>query len=551
MRENSLTQRVILFVLLPLALLLGTSLWWVERAVRRNTLVEVRAEMTRREIFRQQEQSSHARQMLRALQTLSENAGLKAVLTLARDLEYSGALKSSAAQRELERTLAERLHVVQEMIQADYLAIINSRDRTLSRWERQADKVYTRQEIPINLGSENLGRLVVGRELNLVLLSGGAHAILVRAGKVERATLGAPLLEGISRDWEQPGEVVAGGERFLAMPMELKELTGGGRVVRLASVDAAVAPFVRTLREVLIPAGSVSLGLALILVWFALRAVTQPLRRLTAACQESIQKGSLEIPVTGRSGVLEVNVLGDSLHQAAVAASDARRRLRQAYLQILEALVESLEARDEYTAGHSRRVGQYSSWIGRQMGMSAAEIERVQIGATLHDIGKIGIPDAILLKVELLNAEEFQIIKTHPDIGVRILERIDAFQEYLGAVGLHHENHDGSGYPRGLRGHEIPLDARIVHVADAYDAMTSNRPYRQRMPEERVRRILREHSGSQFDPAVIDAFFASPIDSTASNLEKLNEALKANAASRDSHPVQQLPVARAGGPNWI
>lgn len=551
MRDSSLTQRVILYVLLPLTILLAGSLWWVELTVRRNTVAEVGTDMTTRERFRQREQAARGRQMLRTLQILSENAGLKAVLTLARDLENTGALKEPGVLRELERTLEERLHAVRDMIDADYLAIANSRERTLTRWERRPGGVYTEQVIPINLGSENLGRLVIGREVDLTVLSGGGHAVLIKAGRVERSTLPELLLAGVNRDWAQPGEVVAGAERFLAMPMELKELGGGRRVVRLTSVDAAVAPFVRTLRQVLLPAGAVSLGLALVLVWFSSRAVTEPLRRLTEACRQSIQKGDLEIPVTARSRVLEVNVLADSLHRAAVAAADARLSLRQAYLQILEALVESLEARDQYTAGHSRRVGKYSRWIGRQMGMPAAGIERLHVGALLHDIGKIGIPDAVLLKDGRLNDDEFRIIKTHPDIGVRILERIGAFQEYLGAVGLHHENHDGTGYPRGLRGDDIPLDARIVHVADAYDAMTSNRPYRQRMPEEKVRRILLECSGTQFDPAVIEAFFASSIDSTSASLENLNEALSVNPASPVSSSVRQLPLARAGGPDWL
>ena len=551
MRDCSLTQRVVLFVLSPLTILLAGSLWWVELTVRRNTLAEVGAEMTTRERFRQQEQAVHERQMLRTLQILSENAGLKAVLTLARDLENTGALKDPGVRRELERTLDERLHAVRDMIEADYLAIANARDRTLTRWERRPGGVYMEQVIPINVISENLGRLVVGRELDLKVLSGGGHAVVIRAGQVERSTLPALLVAGVTRDWAQPGEVVAEGERFLAMPMELKELGGGRRVVRLASVDSAVAPFVRTLRQVLLPAGVVSLGLALVLVWFTSRAVTEPLRRLTEACRRSVQKGDLEIPVTARSGVLEVNVLADSLHRAAAAAADARLSLRQAYLQILEALVESLEARDRYTAGHSRRVGKYASRIGRQMGMTTTEVERLHVGALLHDIGKIGIPDAVLLKDGRLTDDEFQIIKTHPDIGVRILERIGAFQEYLGAVGLHHENHDGTGYPRGLRGDDIPLDARIVHVADAYDAMTSNRPYRQRMPEEKVHRILLECSGTQFDPAVIEAFFASPIDSTAASLEKLNEALSVSPASPVSNSPRQLPLARAGGPDWL
>jgi putative nucleotidyltransferase with HDIG domain len=371
-------------------------------------------------------------------------------------------------------------------------------------------------------------------------MAGGAQAVLIRDGRVEKSTLPAERFAGVTHDWNDTGELLLGGERWLAMPVEAAELGDGRRIVMLASVDAAVAPFVRTLRLVLLPAGALSLGLVLTLVWFTARAVTSPLQRLTVACQESIQKGILEVPLTRPAGVPEIDVLADSLHRAAVAASDARRSLQQAYLEILEALVESLEARDQYTAGHSRRVSLYSVWIGRQMGLAEPDLERLRVGALLHDIGKIGIPDAVLLKDGRLTDDEFATIKKHPEIGVRILERIGPFSEFLGAVGLHHENHDGSGYPHGLRGEEIPLDARIVHVADAYDAMTSNRPYRQRMPEDKVRRIIQECSGTQFDPAAVAAFFASPIDSTATNLEKLHEAIQ--------DPGARLPVADAAQP---
>jgi len=540
MRNSSLTQRVVLFVLLPLVVVFAASLLWMEQALRQSTAAEVRADLQKRELRRQREQGRQSRELQRALQVLSDNAGLKAVLTLQRDLEDSGALRDPAAKAELQRTLDERLDAVRESVDADLLAMVNSREVTVAEWRRRPGGVYLRQEIPINLERENLGQLIVGRELDLAAMSGGAEAVLIQDGRVELATLPSERFAGVVRDWTKPGELLLGTERWLAVPMASTELGDGRRVVMLASVDAAVAPFVRTLRMVLAPAGAISLGLVLTLVWLTSRAVTRPLQTLTAACQESIQKGILEIPPTKPAGVLEIDVLADSLHRAAVAASDARRSLEQAYLQILEALVEGLEARDQYTAGHSRRVSQYSVWIGERIGLTGPELERLRIGALLHDIGKIGIPDAVLLKDGRLTDEEFSTIKKHPEIGVRILERIGAFGEYLGAVGLHHENHDGSGYPKGLRGEEIPVEARIVHVADAYDAMTSNRPYRNRMPEEKVRRIIRECSGTQFDPAIVAAFFASPIDSTAANLEKLHEAIQ--------DPGTTLPVADAARP---
>lgn len=546
MLRTSLSRRVIAFVLLPLTFLFAASLFWVERSVRQNTTVQMRGDLVKQQRRLQQEQIIQGRQTQRTLQVLGENAALKAALTLHRDLENSGSLRDPTLRSQLRHTLEERLQSVRDTIEADSLTLVGAPGQTLAHWQRSVSAIYTQRVIPINLGPENLGRLVVGNEFHLASFASGAEAILIQNGRVEQSTLPISLFANLSRDWSQAGELQLGHEQFIAVPINIAELGPQYAIVMLASVDAAVAPFLHTLRTVLFPATAVSLALALVLVWFASRAVTQPLQSLTRACQDSIQKGILEIPPTSRSGVLEVNVLADSLHRAAIAASDARYNLQQAYLQILEALVESLEARDPYTAGHSRRVSDYSIWIGRQLALPAQEIESLRIGALLHDIGKIGIPDAVLLKDGRLTDDEFRMIKMHPGIGVRILERIGAFEPYLGVVGLHHENQDGSGYPHGLRGEQIPLAARIVHLADAYDAMTSNRPYRNRMPEDKVRRILRECSGTQFDPSVVEAFFASPANSMAANLELLHAAINDRPSLHRADPDLPMSVDRPG-----
>ncbi len=531
MLRTNLSRRVIVFVLLPLAMLFAASSLWIEESIRANTTRQIRSDLFKQQKRRQAEQLAQSRQIQRALQVLGDNAGLKAALTLQRDLLNSGALRDEATNRQLTHTLEERLQAVRETINVDSISLVDAQDQPLVHWQSSTDTIYLQRAIPINAGDENLGHLLVGHEFNLSSIAGGAEAVLIHKGKIESSTLKATKLTGPAQDWAQSGEVELNGERFVAVPLSLPELGPDRSVVMLASIDAAVAPFLTTLRTVLFPTGAISLLLAMVLIWFSSRAVTKPLQSLTLACQQSIQRGILEIPPTPPTGVLEVNILADSLYRAAVAATSARLSLEQAYLQILEALVESLEARDPYTAGHSRRVSRYSILIARQLGLCDSEIEALRIGALLHDIGKIGIPDAVLLKDGRLSDEEFRIIQQHPDIGVRILERIGAFGTYLASVGLHHENHDGSGYPNGLCGDQIPVEARIVHVADAYDAMTSNRPYRNRMPEEKVRRILQECSGTQFDPNVVAAFFSSPInssatDSTATNLESLNDAIK-------------------------
>ncbi len=180
--------------------------------------------------------------------------------------------------------------------------------------------------------------------------------------------------------------------------------------------------------------------------------------------------------------------------------------LEQPYLQFVETMAQALDARDPYTAGHSIRVAEYSYGIALGLGLNESQARTIRIAAQLHDIGKIGMPDAILQKREQLTREEFSFIKLHPQIGRRILERVAGFDKYLSVVELHHENVDGSGYPYGISGHQIPLEARIVRVADAFDAMTSDRSYRPRGTEEWARQQIIEFSGRHFDRMVAATF---------------------------------------------
>jgi HD-GYP domain-containing protein (c-di-GMP phosphodiesterase class II) len=175
-------------------------------------------------------------------------------------------------------------------------------------------------------------------------------------------------------------------------------------------------------------------------------------------------------------------------------------------LWLAETLAEALDARDAYTAGHSLRVGDFARAIAVELGLAPAVIEILQIGAQLHDIGKIGIPDAILYKPDKLSAEEFALIKLHPQIGRRILEKAHTFEEMLSVVELHHENLDGSGYPYGLAGDRIPLGARIVRVADSFDAMTTDRAYRPAFSVDAAVREIQVRVGRAYDPQVVEAF---------------------------------------------
>ena len=170
------------------------------------------------------------------------------------------------------------------------------------------------------------------------------------------------------------------------------------------------------------------------------------------------------------------------------------------FLQVVASLADAIDAKDAYTKGHSGRVAAYAREIARRCGYDEAHLDAVYMMGLLHDVGKIGVPDSIINKTGRLTDEEFAKIKKHPEIGGRILENIQKMPELVCGAKWHHERFDGKGYPDGLSGFDIPETARIIAVADAYDAMTSNRSYRNVLPQAKVRAEIEEGMGRQFDP---------------------------------------------------
>ncbi len=179
-------------------------------------------------------------------------------------------------------------------------------------------------------------------------------------------------------------------------------------------------------------------------------------------------------------------------------------KLSKIYLQIVQALAASVDAKDKYTHGHSTRVAAYSREIAGRAGFSKSEQDEIYMMSLLHDVGKIGIQDSVINKPGRLTDEEYASIKTHPEVGAEILKNITDYPELMVGARWHHERYDGKGYPDGLRGEEIPETARIIAVADTYDAMTSNRSYRGAMPQQTVRSEFERCRGSQFDPRFAD-----------------------------------------------
>ncbi|MFK7883786.1 MAG: HD-GYP domain-containing protein [Phycisphaerales bacterium] len=199
---------------------------------------------------------------------------------------------------------------------------------------------------------------------------------------------------------------------------------------------------------------------------------------------------------------------------------------RRMFFGTIHAMSGSLDAKDRYTRGHSDRVAYLSAEIARAMGFTDAEVERIHISGILHDVGKIGVPEAVLCKPGRLTDEEFDAIKLHPQIGYDIIKDIPSLEDVLPGVLHHHERYDGRGYPHGLAGEDIPLMARIIGVADTFDAMSSNRAYRSKMSREVVLAEIRKCAGSQFDPQVAEAFLTLDL----SEYDRMVE----NHASQDS-----------------
>jgi len=190
---------------------------------------------------------------------------------------------------------------------------------------------------------------------------------------------------------------------------------------------------------------------------------------------------------------------------------EATKNLADAYTQTLEALGAALDSRDVGTESHSRRVHGYSLALAREHGVKPEDLPDLAHGVLLHDIGKIGIPDAILLKPGPLTPDEWKVMRSHPEIGKRLIEKIPFLHNAIPVVWCHHEKWDGSGYPRGLNGEQIPLNARIFCVVDAFDAMTFDRPYSKAIPSDAAIAEIKRCAGAHFDPSVVESFLRVPI----------------------------------------
>jgi HD-GYP domain-containing protein (c-di-GMP phosphodiesterase class II) len=204
----------------------------------------------------------------------------------------------------------------------------------------------------------------------------------------------------------------------------------------------------------------------------------------------------------------EKRLLDTLAHQVAIAVENSLlyQKLKNQFYETVFAMANAVDAKDRYTGGHTKRVAYFSEMIAKYMGLSRDQVEEVRLTAILHDIGKIGIDDKVLKKEAPLDKSEWEHMKLHPELGYKILAGIPSMKKISEGMRFHHERPDGHGYPQGLKGEEIPLIARIISVADTFDAMTSNRPYRKGMEYEVAFAEIVQQRGKQFDEKVVDAF---------------------------------------------
>ncbi len=278
------------------------------------------------------------------------------------------------------------------------------------------------------------------------------------------------------------------------------------RNIAFASVD-------RMVRDTLLYSAACLAGALALGVLFA-RRLSRPIAQL-AESTRAVAGGQYGagVEVTGTAEIADLsenfNVMSASIRDAFEKVQKAARENQELFISSIRALAAAIDAKDPYTRGHSERVARYSSAIAKELGLPSEEARKVRLSALLHDVGKIGVDDRIIRKPTALTDEEFDLMKAHPVKGAAIMETIPQLADIIPGMKYHHEKWEGGGYPDGLKGEQIPLQARIVAVADAFDAMTTTRPYQRAMEVSYVLERLREMSSKRFDGAVVEALARS------------------------------------------
>lgn len=528
----SFARRTFLFAFIPMVCTLIITFVAIEGAVEDRIKERLRDSLLKTEAVISQWEAEYTDNSQRALTAFAANTSLKSGLALMRNFaakpERDQAAETVAAQLvDIGAALDFDLLILEDAKGDSVVGLIGPARGRLDLSSETVENIsarllqvrgtlYESVSVPVNQGIENLGTVVLGKRFNTRTWNDFGHTILISPeGTILETTLLAEVAASVAREisarcgtFARDCELSISGETYLALPVRRRSLGAGVRLISLQSVDAAASEFTHSVASVFPMIGGGGILVLILLSVVGSRSVARPLVNLVTHLRHERQRGTFPAVLPHDYEATEVNALAQEFTRAAGAIRESERRLDEATEQFIASMSQAQDARDPHTAGHSDRVSLQSVDIARAMGLSAGAIETIRIGARLHDLGKIGIPDAVLRKPGRLTGEEYALIQRHPRIGREILEKVDRFEPFLPIVELHHENPDGSGYPYGLREDEIPIGVRIVHVADVYDAITSDRAYRAAMSEEQAWDLLMAGMGTLFDPEVIEALWS-------------------------------------------
>ncbi|HYL04634.1 MAG TPA: HD-GYP domain-containing protein [Thermoanaerobaculia bacterium] len=293
------------------------------------------------------------------------------------------------------------------------------------------------------------------------------------------------------------------------MSFRFKGLLASATVVS-ASLVAILALLGRRLEprvEEVLLAGLCATLLASLATWLAVERISVPLRRLAETMSAMARTGQLQSAFRSSGGNREVRLIEETFRALLVSLEESQRARERSYVEAVGAVVTAADARDHETTGHSFRVALYAMALARSLGLPPDQLKAIEWGALLHDVGKMAVPDGVLRKPGPLTANEWHVMKQHPTWGFDMLAEVSFLQPAaIDIVYSHHERWDGQGYPRGLAGEQIPLVARVFAVADTYDAITSDRPYRRARGHAAAMAELRQVAGQQLDPTIVTAF---------------------------------------------
>jgi len=534
--------RTLIATLATVAFVLSAVLFVVTLSVRKSARDGVVERLRTGQHLLTKLEEFRANELQSQVATLAENSTLKAALDT-----YQSELRTTnpAGRQDLVATIVRELDKLAVRIDPDVLEVRNLSGEVLAVAGRRAGEwpaysrvtaprhssgvsfvtgpsgVFRLASVPIGLQGTELGTLSLAYALDeryakeISKLS-EAQTLILSGNRIVAATLPAgPQLaltpEVIQatfaadqwREDDSGQNVVVLGDSEYAVRRLLRE--GAAQVYVLDSINALARP---AMESALRTMGWIALGAfllaALASIWLS-RTIARPIDLLSASLSGMTESRTFDEPLTPGGDSLEVDALTATFNTMIQSVKAAEAERLSAYVGTIRALALALDARDPYTAGHSERVSAVALAIGRALAMNDTDLEVLRLGALLHDIGKIGISDQVLMKPGPLTADEYETIKQHPVVGARILRSVPFLEPHIPIVELHHERPDGKGYPHGLRADEIPRVASIVHVADAFDAMTSARAYRPARAASDGLRELWRCAGTQFDAEVVHA----------------------------------------------